>query len=217
MSGRHLPIRKRPNKRPILPRPADDIPPQRTTRLHPQLRSLAPKRKASPCHSVSPVQHRLQLEYNNVCNEQDTEEPTAATPNLATSQLYIPLKSVSSSHNSASPSLLHARGNLLRGARVATRESRSHSTQHPQYSSSKCQETAQNRQSQDYWVPTYDTSEVWTAMVQPTLGIHQSRCSLPNRTLCKAETNTCWYPPCSRSNAPIGCHSTSYISPSRST
>jgi len=107
MSGRHLrPIRKRQLRRHILPRPTDDIAPQRGTKSLPQLRSLAPK---SSCHTVSPVQHRLQLEHHNIPDEQDTEaqQDTEAPAAMATttnikpqhpaiSQPYCPIESTCS-------------------------------------------------------------------------------------------------------------------------
>jgi len=185
---------------------------------HKQLRLLAPKVKARLRHSVSPVQHRLQLEHHNIRDEQNTEPPTAATVNVKleypeTSQSYIP--SVSSDFTS--PPLLFPDstvssferkqdavvapctngyfnrvllapadgnlpeltcGNLLSGDQVATDESHGLPSQHPSYNNLQLQETMQNQQDQDYWASTLDTPEVWTIMTQPTIGVHQSQCSI---------------------------------------
>ncbi|KAF8453223.1 hypothetical protein BGX38DRAFT_1268792 [Terfezia claveryi] len=77
----------------------------RRQHIPPQLRPLAPK---LPCHLVSPVQYRLQLEHNKIQDEQHTEAPEAATVNFkpqhpAASQSSIPLKSVSPGHGFTLP------------------------------------------------------------------------------------------------------------------
>jgi len=187
--------------------------------IFPQLRLLAPKALLS--HSVSPVQHRPQLEHHSIRDEQDTKAPSGPTANVKlqhrAAQPYIPLKSVSPAHDSTSPPLLShdstvlspkqaqhsvvapststysnrvplsladndspqlVCGNLLSG--VVTRETLGLPTQHAPYSNLQLQETIQNRQGQDYWIPTLnrDTPEVLQAMMQPTIGVHQSLCSI---------------------------------------
>ena len=86
--------------------------------------------------------------------------------------------------------------NLPSGARVVTSESASLSAEYSPYGNLQLQETSQNQQGQSYWIPTPDTQEVcspgyqkvWTAMVQPTIGVHQRQCSKLNRAL-YAHTN----------------------------
>jgi len=48
-------------------------------------------------------------------------------------------------------------------------------TQHLLYGDVQLQETFQNRQRQDYWIPTLHALEdaVWANMAQPTIGAHQ--------------------------------------------
>jgi len=67
-----------------------------------------------------------------------------------------------------------APGNL---PRMITSESHGLSTENPPYGNLQIQETIQNPQGQDYWVPTLDTPEVWTVMAQPTIGVNQCQCS----------------------------------------
>jgi len=169
------------------------------THILPQLRRLAPK--------ASPVQRRLQLEHHNIWDEQDTEAPPTATtdipsvPNsghvLTSPPPLSPDSTVSSlerkqyavvapctnaysnraplsSANDSLPEL--ACGNLLSG--VVTRESRDPPTRYSPYGDLQLQEAIQNRQGQDYWIPMLGTPEVWTAMVLPTIGVHQSPCSI---------------------------------------
>jgi len=180
----------------------------------PQLRPLAPK---LPGHPVSPVQHRPQLEHQNIRNEQDTEALTTHKADFglqhpATSQPYIP--SVPSSHDFTLPSLLSpnttftnlerkqpvvvnpctniysdrflltsayggfqglAQGNLASG--VDTHGSVDLSTQHLLYGDLQLQETTQNPQGQNFWMPTLHAPEdsVWVAMAQPTIGVDQGQ------------------------------------------
>jgi len=70
-----------------------------------------------------------------------------------------------------------SRGNLVSG--MDTRESATLSTEHLLYSDLQLQETIQNQQSQNYWIPILHAPEdvVWAAMAQPTLGVHQGKCS----------------------------------------
>jgi len=172
-----------------------------------QLRLLAPK---LPGHLVSPVQQRLQLEHN-IWDERDTEGHMAATANaklqlLASSQSYIP--SVPSRHGftlsplhppltSADNCLPELVGeNLLSGTPVVTSESHDFSTQHLPYGNLQFQETLQNRQVQDYWIPMLHAPEdaVWAAMAQPTIGTHpgpSAECSPLNETSHKVKMNTC--------------------------
>lgn len=73
---------------------------------HPQLRPLAPK---------LPVQHRLQLEYNSIGDEQDTEVPATHTANvqLQPPETFILLSPLASADD----------GFPLSGAPVVTSES----------------------------------------------------------------------------------------------
>ena len=96
MSERHL--RKRQLKRhvlpslvPILPRPTDDIGPQRATKRLPQLR---PRLKALSWRPISTLQNRLQLEHDNIQNEQEPEDTTTKVKpqHPAASQSYCPLE-----------------------------------------------------------------------------------------------------------------------------
>jgi len=98
------------------------------------------------------------------------DEVVAPCTNIYSSRVPLPPA------NDSLPEL--ARGNLFPGARAATSESYGLSTQHPSYDNLQLQETTQNRQGQDYGIPTLGTPEVWTAMVQPTMGDHQSPCSI---------------------------------------
>jgi len=153
--------------------------------IPPRLRPLAPK---------LPVSHRLELEHYNIGDEQDTEVPVMHTANVwlqhsAISQPYI--APAPSSHDLTSFTLLSpltspdddfpqlACGNLLSGAPVVTN---SH-TEHSPYGNLQLQETIQNRQGQDYWIPgipELHTPEdaVWTGMAQPTIGFHQGQYSI---------------------------------------
>ncbi|KAF8453221.1 hypothetical protein BGX38DRAFT_1268791 [Terfezia claveryi] len=165
----------------------------------PQLRLLAPKGKTHPETTV------LQLEHTNIQDEQTTEGNAANVQNQhpATSQSYIPnvsstssslplLNSMGSSHKAVAqctdihsnrgPSALFDRGfsefvhgNLVPG--VETYESAGLSTHHLLYDKLQHQEATQG---QDYWVPTLDAPEDadWTAIVQPTIGVHQGQSSL---------------------------------------
>jgi len=165
-----------------------------TRHLQRQLRLLAPK---------APV---LQLEHN-IWDEQDTDAPTAATTNVkpqrpATSQSYIPC--VPSSNNfKSSPlpppgstvSCLERKQygvatpctnipsdpevTLLSRTRVVS-HMHGLSIQYPPNGNSQHRQTTQNRQGQDYWIPTLDAPEVpvWTAVTQPTVGVHPSQCPI---------------------------------------
>jgi len=166
-----------------------------------QLRLLAPKGKAPP---VSPAQQRLQLEHN-IRDEQDAVA-NVKIHYPATSQAYLPVCSIHNfalspllSPNSTASSLEQKQyamfppctniysnkasayggfpelvsGNLVPG--VDTRESVGPSTH---YGNLELQETIQNPQGQGYWIPTLNTPEVWTVMGQPTIGAHQSQCSI---------------------------------------
>ena len=70
-----------------------------------------------------------------------------------------------------------APGNLFSG--VVTTESHG-LLPHLLYGNLQFRMTSQNRQGQDYCIPTHHTPEDagWTAMAQPTIGLHQGQCSI---------------------------------------
>jgi len=74
---------------------------------------------------------------------------------------------------SAAPEL--APRNLFSGVTSATLESHGPSTHHLPQSNLQLQGTIQNQQRQGYCAPTLRPPEdaVWTAMAQPTIGVHQ--------------------------------------------
>jgi len=169
-----------------------------------QLRLLAPKGKALPCHPETPVQDQQPTEGHDVNLQQSV-----------TSQSYVPLKPVSCSHGFTSASSPHpdhtfsnlertqhsvvapytnfnsnrvpptwandgspelARGNLVSGVD----ETLGLSTQNLLYGNLQLQETIQSRHgggSEDHWLPMHHALEdaVWAAMAQPTIAVYQSQ------------------------------------------
>jgi len=130
-------------------------------RTPPQLRLLAPKSLSQP------VQHRLQSEHNNIQYEQDTEAFSTRTANVIPSvSLPLLFSALASAADDSLPGLVYS-------DRVTPGEHFGLSTQHPPYGNKlQLQETIQNRQDQDYWLPMHH-DVAWAAMVQPTIGVQE--------------------------------------------
>lgn len=166
----------------------------------PQLRLLAPKGKASQPTRLAPHNTRVTdgpaMHTANVKLQHPVPSPVSSGHGFTSSSFLSPNSTVSNLErkqyavvppctniysNSVTltsangvPELAH--GNLLSGARAATHESFSLSTQHAAYGN------LQLGQGQDYWIPTLAPAApevaVWTAMAQPTVHVHQSQCPI---------------------------------------
>ncbi|KAF8453217.1 hypothetical protein BGX38DRAFT_1268785 [Terfezia claveryi] len=68
---------------------------------------------------------------------------------------------------------------------IVTPESHGLSTHYPPYGNLRIPDTIQNRQSQDYWIPTLDAPEdaIWASMTQPTIGFHQDQFTVDQHPL----------------------------------
>jgi len=179
---------------------------KRCSQLHKQqLRPLAPKGKALPSHPEAPV---LQSEHNSIWSEQDTEapatqsyiplKPVSSDHDFTPSPLLPPNFTVASLErnqyvtpntniyfNNRLPLTLDddgfpefAPGNLF--SDVVTHDSHGLSTHNVPYSNLQLQETIQNRQDQDFWMPGLHVAEgaVWTDMAQPTICAYKGQSSI---------------------------------------
>jgi len=173
MSGGYL-IRKRRRR-------CSELPPH-NRHIAPQPRPLTPKSKALP---VTPVHHRQTVGRNNIQEHQLTEgaRPANEVDIQQSATSVTPSSPLQPGHTFLSPEKTQQSVVAPSTSTYSNRVPLSladNGSPEPVRGNLQLQETVQNRQGQDYWVSTLNAPEgaVLTGMVQPTIGIHQGRCSI---------------------------------------